>query len=87
MQRALDLIGDTVAALDATASRASPAGATACKVGTLLRGLETYVAGQAALIIDYAAGCAAAEAKPRAPRSKPSHDAITSRAGSRSVAR
>src|SRR5271165_7646145 len=54
VQRALDLIGDTVAALDATAPRASPAGATACKVGTLLRGLETYVAGQAALIIDYA---------------------------------
>jgi hypothetical protein len=31
------------------------AGATAGKEGTLLRGLETYVAGQAALIIDYAA--------------------------------
>jgi hypothetical protein len=40
-----------VAALDAVAS---PAGATADKVGTLLRGLETYVTGQAGLIIDYA---------------------------------
>src|SRR5579864_2806207 len=28
-------IGDAAAALDATAARASPAGATACKVGTL----------------------------------------------------
>jgi hypothetical protein len=34
---------------------ALPAGATAGKVGALLRGLETYVAGQAELIIDYAA--------------------------------
>jgi hypothetical protein len=62
VQRALDLIGDTVAVLDATASRASPAGATACKVGTLLRGLETYVAGQAALIINY--GAARHDAEP-----------------------
>jgi hypothetical protein len=61
VQRALDLIGDTVAALDATASGASPANATACKVGTFLRGLETYVAGQAARIIDYAAARHGAE--------------------------
>ena len=67
VQRALDLIGDTVAALDAIASRASPAGSTACKVGTLLRGLETYVAGQAALIIDYAAARHDAEPISTAP--------------------
>jgi hypothetical protein len=67
VQRKLDLIGDTVAALDATASGASPANATACKVGTLLRGLETYVAGQAALIIDYAAARHDAEPISTAP--------------------
>ena len=52
VRRALDLIGDTVTALAAVAS---PARATACKVVKLLRGLETHVAGQAELIIDYAA--------------------------------
>jgi hypothetical protein len=44
VQRTLELIGDTVAALDAVATVASPAGATAGKVVKLLRGLETYVA-------------------------------------------
>jgi hypothetical protein len=54
VQRALDLIGDTLAALDTTAAVSSPATAVAAKVAGLLRGLETYVAGQAALLIDYA---------------------------------
>jgi hypothetical protein len=54
VQRALDLIGNTAAALDAFATTASPAGKVAAKVNRLLRGLETYVVGQAALIIDYA---------------------------------
>ena len=54
VQRALDLIGDTVAALDAIAAVGSAARATVAKVAALLRGLETYAAGQAAMIIDYA---------------------------------
>jgi hypothetical protein len=52
VERALDLTGDTLVGLDAIAAAASPAAAG--KVAGLLRGLETYVAGQAALIIDYA---------------------------------
>jgi hypothetical protein len=67
VQRALDLIGDTVAALDAVAAVASPAGATACKVAKLLRGLETYVVGQSELIIDYAAARLDAEPISTAP--------------------
>jgi hypothetical protein len=55
VQRALDLIGDSVAALDAVATVASSAGAIAGKVVKLLRGLETYVDRQSELIIDYAA--------------------------------
>ena len=56
MQRSLDLIGDTLGTLqatarDATASVATPAG----KVAEVLRTLETYVAGQSGIIIDYAA--------------------------------
>jgi hypothetical protein len=47
VRRALDLIGDTLAAVDAAA-------AAAAKVAGVLRGLETYVAGQATMIIDYA---------------------------------
>ena len=54
VQRALDLIGDTLAGLDATAIASSPAAAAAGKGVGVLRGLQTYVAGQAALIIDYA---------------------------------
>jgi hypothetical protein len=65
VQRALDLIGDTAAALDAAV--ASPAGATAGKVVKLLRGLETYVAGQSVLIIDYAAARLDAEPISTAP--------------------
>jgi hypothetical protein len=67
VQRALDLIGNTVAALDAVAALASPAGATAGKVVKLLRDLETYVAGQAELIIDYAAARHDAEPISTAP--------------------
>jgi hypothetical protein len=51
VQRALDLIGATLAWLDGMAETAP---AAAAKVAALLRGLETYVAGQAGLIIDYA---------------------------------
>jgi hypothetical protein len=40
--------------LDATAETASPVAATTGKVARMLRALETYVAGQSKLIIDYA---------------------------------
>ena len=55
VQRALDLIDETLGSLeamanDATSSTAVPAG----KVAKLLRSLETYVSGQADIIIDYA---------------------------------
>ena len=64
MQRALELIGDTVTALAAVAPSSR---ATASKVGNLLRSLETYVAGQAELIIDYAAARHDAEPISTAP--------------------
>ena len=67
VQRALDLIGDTAEALDVVAAAASLARATAGQVVKLLRGLETYVAGQAELIIDYAAARHDAEPISRAP--------------------
>ena len=52
-ERALTLIGELLADLDAVVEVAdSP---PVRKVTTLLRALETYVAGQADLIIDYAA--------------------------------
>ena len=54
VQRALDLIGDTLEPLDAMAKGKSPAAAQAAKVAGMLRSLETYVSGQSALIIDYA---------------------------------
>ncbi len=53
VERALDLIGDTLARLDAMTEAAPVA---AAKVAALLRGLEAYVSGQADLIIDYAEG-------------------------------
>ena len=53
-QRALDLSGDILAALDARATASQPTAAAAGKVAGVLRGLETHVAGQAALISDYA---------------------------------
>jgi hypothetical protein len=51
VQRALDLIGDTLDPLDAMANGAA---AAAAKVAGVLRSLETYVSGQSELIIDYA---------------------------------
>ncbi|HUB44559.1 MAG TPA: ISKra4 family transposase, partial [Acetobacteraceae bacterium] len=54
VQRALDLIGETVVMLEAIAKTASPKAATAGKLLGVLRALETYVSGQSALIIDYA---------------------------------
>ena len=51
VQRALELIAETLAWLEGMAGTAP---STAAKVTTLLRGLETYVSGQADLIIDYA---------------------------------
>jgi hypothetical protein len=51
VRRALDLIGETLAWLE---SMAEAAPAAAAKVAPSLRGLETYVSGQAGLIIDYA---------------------------------
>jgi hypothetical protein len=54
VQRALDLIGDTLEPLDAMARGKSPAAAQAAKVAGVLRSLETYVSGQSAMIIDYA---------------------------------
>jgi hypothetical protein len=52
--RALDLIGDTLGALDGVARSKSSVAAVAGKVANTLRALETYVSGQAELIIDYA---------------------------------
>jgi hypothetical protein len=54
VRRGLDLIGDTMATLEATAEIASPAGVVARKVSGLLGDLETYVSGQSDIIIDYA---------------------------------
>ena len=51
MQRALDLIGETLTSLEGMAEAALTA---AAKATALLRGLETYVSRQADLIIDYA---------------------------------
>ena len=51
MQRALDLIGETLTWLEGMVDTAPTAEA---KVTALLRGLETYVSGQAGLIIDCA---------------------------------
>ncbi len=51
VRRALELIGETTAWLEGMAAAAPGA---AAKVTALLRGLETYVSGQADLIIDYA---------------------------------
>ena len=53
VQRALDLIGETLVILEATAPT-SPEATAAGKVAAVLTTLETYVAGQAELIIDYA---------------------------------
>jgi hypothetical protein len=52
VRHGLDLIGETMATLEATT--ASPATSAALKVARLLSELETYVCGQADIIIDYA---------------------------------
>jgi hypothetical protein len=52
--RGLELIGETMATLDAMAGATSPAAEVALKVGRLLGELETYVCGQSDIIIDYA---------------------------------
>ena len=54
VRRSLDLIGETLVMLEATAQTASPNATAAGKVVGVLRGLETYVSGQSELIIDYA---------------------------------
>jgi hypothetical protein len=55
VQRALDFIGDTLGALEVTAKDARSSVATpAGKVVEVLGTLETYVAGQSGIIIDYA---------------------------------
>ena len=54
VQRALELINDTLEPLDAVARGASPAATPAAKLAGVLRSLETYVSGQSDLIIDYA---------------------------------
>lgn len=54
VQRALELISDTLEPLDAVARGASPAATPAAKLAGVLRSLETYVSGQSDLIIDYA---------------------------------
>ena len=52
---ALDLIGQTLTKLDTIAAAgATSVSTTAAKVTRALRGLETYVVGQAGIIIDYA---------------------------------
>jgi hypothetical protein len=54
VQRALDLIGDTLGPLEAMAKAASPVAVAAGKVANVLCTLETYVTGQSGIIIDYA---------------------------------
>lgn len=55
VQRALHLIGETLGLLEATAKdTTSPVAAVTGKVAEQLWSLETYVAGQAEIIIDYA---------------------------------
>jgi hypothetical protein len=60
-------LGDTLAALDATAAASAPTATAAGKLAGVLRGLQTYVAGQAALIIDYATARHCAEPISTAP--------------------
>ena len=50
VQRALDLIRETLTWVEGMTEAAPTA---AAKVAPLLRGIETYVSGQAELIIDY----------------------------------
>ena len=52
--RGLELIGETIATLEAMAGATSPAAAVALKVSRLLGELDTYVCRQSDIIIDYA---------------------------------
>ena len=52
--RALDLIGETLVAIDGVANGKDLAAVAARKVARLSRDLETYVCGQSDIIIDYA---------------------------------
>ena len=72
VQRALDLVGETLAWLEGMAGAAATG---AAKVAALLRGLETYVSGQAGLIIDYAKARRSGRsiATPPAPRRPAGH--------------
>jgi hypothetical protein len=54
VRRALDLIAETIAIVDAPADNMSPMTAAARKVTRLLGDLETSVSGQSDIIIDYA---------------------------------
>ena len=54
VQRALDLIAETIVTVVVTADDKSPMAAAARKVTRLLGDLETYVSGQSNIIIDYA---------------------------------
>ncbi|MFL5255971.1 MAG: ISKra4 family transposase, partial [Rhodopila sp.] len=55
VQRALDLMGETLAPLEAMANDgASPTAVQAGKVAKVRRGLDTDVSGQSGIIIDYA---------------------------------
>jgi hypothetical protein len=55
VQRALDLVGEAVAPLESAANdKTSPTAVPAAKVSNALRTLETYVAGHAEIIINYA---------------------------------
>jgi hypothetical protein len=54
VRRGLELIGETMATLEATAKTTPSATLAALKVARLLGELETYVCGQSDIIIDYA---------------------------------
>jgi hypothetical protein len=55
LRRALDVIGETLPALDVLVNqKTSPVAVSAGKVADKLRALETYVSGQPEIIIDYA---------------------------------
>jgi hypothetical protein len=54
VRRGRDLIGETMATLEAAAEIASPASSAGLKVARQLSELETYVCGQSDIIIDYA---------------------------------
>jgi len=55
VERALDLIAETVVTVGVAADDKSPIAAAARKMVRLLGNLETYVSGQSNIIIDYAA--------------------------------